>query len=338
MELEIETTGICNAQCPFCSKFTFNQGRSGQPVEIYNRAPILSKEILDVKAFDKLCRSIKEPKIKFDFQGSYGDPMAHPNILKLITSATQVENAEVELKTNGSLKHEKLYKELAKYLNTKNRTMFFSVDAYGNRNAIYRRGTDWEKIIGNMRAFTENGGKAVWKVVFFEKNMGDYRKMEKLARRLGFVSFFIHPNRVTSREARTAIFEIPKKYKPKPHVDFKTDYVSHFKHYKTVECRHLNSDGEQYYFIGCDSKVYPCCDLWGDMVEDDPRVRRLASLVTSSQSDEISLKHHSFYDIINGNKFKKIDHLIKFKPNMLCKKNCGCESDKMDAIHNINFT
>ena len=74
------------------------------------------------------------------------------------------------------------------------------------------------------------------------------------------------------------------------------------------------------------------------MVEDDPRVRRLASLVTSSQSDEISLKHHSFYDIINGNKFKKIDHLIKFKPNMLCKKNCGCESDKMDAIHNINFT
>ncbi len=109
----------------------------------------------------------------------------------------------------------------------------------------------------------------------------------------------------------------------KPHLDFKTDYVSRYKHHKTVECRHLDMEGSKYYFIGCDSKVYPCCDLWGDMVEDDPRVRRLASLVTSSQSDEISLKHHSFYDIINGNKFKKMDDSIKNKPNMLCKKNCG---------------
>ena len=326
MILEIEATGICNAQCPFCSRFTFDRDN----LEIYNRTEILSNEILDVDAFDSLCRSLKEPNISIDFQGSYGDPMAHPYILKLVNSAAQVENAKIDLKTNGSLKHEKLYIKLAKYLNSKERKMFFSIDAFGTRNSIYRRNTDWDKIVGNMRAFAEHGGKGVIKAVFFEQNMDDYRKLEKLARRLGFLSFFVHPNRVQEKEERDLIFKIPKDRQPKNHVDLPTDFVQHFNHYKTVECRHID---DEYYFIGCDSKVYPCCDLWGDMVEEDPRVRRLSQIVTSSKSNEISLKHHSFYDIINGDKFKKLDNTVKNKPNLLCKKNCGFETDKMaDAI------
>lgn len=328
MILEIEPTGICNAQCPFCSRFTFDRDN----LEIYNRAEILSKEILDVDAFDNLCRSLNEPYIHFDFQGSYGDPMAHPNILELVKIACSVEDARVEVKTNGSLKGETVYKELAKYLNTKKRKVYFSVDAFGKRNAIYRRGTNWEKIVENMNAFSEGGGKGAIKAVFFEQNMDDYRKLERLTRRLGFVSFFVHPNRVQERKERDLIFKIPKDYKLKDYVDMPSDYVQHFKHYKTVKCRHID---EEYYFIGSDSKVYPCCDLWGDMVEEDPRVRRLSQIVTSSKSNEISLKHHSFYDIIQGDRFKKLDNTIKNKPNLLCKKNCGDKSDKMDAIFKV---
>ena len=328
MILEIEPTGICNAQCPFCSRFTFDRDN----LELYNKAEILSKEILDVDAFDNLCRSLNEPHIEFDFQGSYGDPMAHPNILELVKIACSVEDAIVEVKTNGSLKGEKVYKELAKYLNTKKRKVYFSVDAFGKRNAIYRRGTNWEKIVENMNAFSEGGGKGAIKAVFFEQNMDDYRKLERLTRRLGFVSFFVHPNRVQERKERDLIFKIPKDYKLKDYVDMPSDYVQHFKHYKTVKCRHID---EEYYFIGSDSKVYPCCDLWGDMVEEDPRVRRLSQIVTSSKSNEISLKHHSFYDIIQGDRFKKLDNTIKNKPNLLCKKNCGDKSDKMDAIFKV---
>ena len=317
MILEIEATSVCNAQCPFCSRYTYD----GKNLEIYNKNKILANGKLDVNAFEKnLCNLLNEKNILFDFQGSYSDPMTHPNILELVKIACSVEDARVEVKTNGSLKYETVYKELAKYLNTKKRKLYFSVDAYGNRNSIYRRGTDWEKIVENMKAFSEGGGKGAIKAVFFEQNMDDYRKLEKLARRLGFISFFVHPNRRESREERASIFNIPKNYKPKEHIDYPDGFVQNFNHYKTVECRHIDNE---YYFIGCDSKVYPCCDLWGDMVEEDPRVRRLARLVTSNRSEEISLKKHKFYDIIKGDQFKQLDNTIKNKPNLLCKKNCG---------------
>ena len=42
MILEIEATGICNAQCPFCSRFTFDRDN----LEIYKGNPAqISKKI-----------------------------------------------------------------------------------------------------------------------------------------------------------------------------------------------------------------------------------------------------------------------------------------------------
>tara|TARA_B100000809_G_scaffold254120_1_gene290934 strand:+ start:1089 stop:2069 length:981 start_codon:yes stop_codon:yes gene_type:complete len=315
LTIEIETTGICNAECPSCTRFDFLPDK----LEMFHKKHILPKTILDVDAFtNNLCNIINKDSVQINFEGSFSDPLTHPRILELVKSACSIENAGVSVKTNGSLRNKKLYIELAKHLNTRHRQMFFSIDGLGERNAIYRRKTNWDKIMSNAQAFIEASGIATWKAVHFEQHEKDYDEMKKLSTSMGFESFLVHSNRADKFQ-QDQIFKLGKEYSPtKINNDVSRDYKE-FHQYKTVICRHLDNN---YYFIGCDSKVYACCELWGDMIDSKPSIRRLASKVTYSNSNDISLKEHKFYDIIKNDKFKKLDNSIRNKPNLLCKKNC----------------
>ena len=113
MKIEIETTGICNAECPSCTRFSFKS----DTLELFNKDHILPNTILDVDAFKNLCNTLNEDKLEISFEGSFSDPLTHPKILELVGAACSIENAEVIVKTNGSLRNEKLYRGLAKHLN-----------------------------------------------------------------------------------------------------------------------------------------------------------------------------------------------------------------------------
>ena len=102
MKIEIETTGICNAECPVCTRFSFNR----DTLELFHKEQILPKTILDVDAFtNNLCNIINKDSVQINFEGSFSDPLTHPRILELVKSACSIENSVVVIKTNGSLRN-----------------------------------------------------------------------------------------------------------------------------------------------------------------------------------------------------------------------------------------
>lgn len=323
-EIEIECTGLCNAMCPSCSRHTINP----DTLKWYSRKKILPQGIIDVEAFEKnFVNGLGDHNIhKINFQGSFSDPLTHPHFIKLLALSVSIPSiTEIGVYTNGSLRTPKFFRELAKYLNSEDRKLFFSVDGLREKNAIYRKGTFWGKILENMKAFTGAGGKAVWKAVFFEQHMPDYREMEKMAMRLGFHGFHVTMNRKPLKE-RQAIFEVsnhPDEEDPEEDMDKLPDIIGNEK----VSCRHLD---DQYAFIGNDTSVYACCDLWGDLTESGPKTRSMAAKETQYGTLTNSLKHFKFHEIVGNKFYNGFNHSISDKPCALCVKNCGDNADSLE--------
>jgi len=63
--------------------------------------------------------------------------------------------------TNGSIQDEKWWRTLGSFF--KDGSMEFSLDGLFDTHAIHRIGTDYHKIIKNIKAFTGAGGVAHWK-------------------------------------------------------------------------------------------------------------------------------------------------------------------------------
>ena len=323
-DIEIECTGLCNAMCPSCSRHTID----ADTLKWYSRKNILPQGIIDVDAFEKnFVNGLGDHNIeKIDFQGSFSDPLTHPHFIKLLALSASIPSVQdIGVYTNGSLRTPKFYKELAKYLNSEDRKLFFSVDGLREKNAIYRKGTFWGKILENMIAFTGAGGKAVWKAVFFEQHMSDYREMEKMAMRLGFHGFHVTMNRKPLKE-RQAIFKVsnhPNDQDPELDTDNLPDVTGD----ERVTCRHLD---DQYAFIGNDTSVYACCDLWGDLSESGQKTRSMAAKETQYGTPTNSLKHFKFHEIVGNKFYKGFNHSINDKPCALCVKNCGDNADSLE--------
>jgi|TARA_Y100001951_G_scaffold66321_1_gene53291 MoaA/NifB/PqqE/SkfB family radical SAM enzyme len=323
-EIEIEATGICNAMCPSCSRHTINPTTG----KWYSRKKILPQDNIDVGAFEKnFVNGLgKHTPELIQFQGSFSDPLTHPNLIELVALSASIPSVkDISVYTNGSLRTPKFFKELAKYLNTGTRKLFFSVDGLREKNAIYRKGTFWGKILENMKAFTEAGGTAMWKAVFFEQHMEDYREMEKMAMRMGFHGFQVHMNRKPLSE-RQIIFELsnqPDDYDPEQDTDNLPDIIGD----ERVTCRHLD---DQYAFIGNDTSVYACCDLWGDLSESGKGTREMAAKVTQYGTPTNSLKHFKFHEIVDNKYYKEFNHSIHDNPCSLCIKNCGDDADSLE--------
>ena len=91
--------------------------------------------------------------------------------------------------TNGTLGNEDTWKNLAKFCNTSNRYITFSVDDIGEDNGKYRIGQTWDLIVRNMQTFINAGGVAKWKMVVFKHNKHKIDELKKVSEQLGFKSF-----------------------------------------------------------------------------------------------------------------------------------------------------
>ena len=62
----------------------------------------------------------------------------------------------------------------------------FGIDGFADSHVLYRKGTDWNKIIKNATAFMQAGGKASIDCLVFEHNEHEVERFEKEMLSLGF--------------------------------------------------------------------------------------------------------------------------------------------------------
>jgi MoaA/NifB/PqqE/SkfB family radical SAM enzyme len=178
-EVLLELTTRCNASCPQCPR-----NLSGGPVN--PALPMAELSLDDVRAIfpDDFVKRLR----KLYACGNYGDPMVASDTLAIFRHLREA-NASMELGmfTNGSGRTASFWQELAKVVSY----VRFSIDGLEDTNHLYRRGTQWSRIMESASAFISAGGRAEWDFIVFRHNEHQVEEARALAEKLGFRRFFL---------------------------------------------------------------------------------------------------------------------------------------------------
>lgn len=179
-EYQIEVTTYCNAACPQCPR-----NNNGSGINPYLTLEHLPRSVID-SAFDtELCERLRQ----IFFCGSYGDPIMHPEFLDILRDFRRKSpNLWLYLHTNGGAHDIDYWQEMAQVIGSQGQ-VDFNIDGLDSTNWLYRRNTDFNRIINNAKSYINAGGRAVWNYIVFEHNQDQVEKAKELSVSLGFVDF-----------------------------------------------------------------------------------------------------------------------------------------------------
>ena len=194
-EYQIEITTHCNAACPQCPR-----NNNGVGINPWLTLEHLPRETID-SAFDpQLCQRLRQ----VFFCGSYGDPIMHPEFLDILRDfRRKCATLWLYVHTNGSAHDSDYWTDLAQIIGEYGQ-VDFNIDGLKDTNHLYRRNTDFDKIVNNATAYIKAGGRAVWNYIIFEHNQHQVQQAKKLSTELGFVEF---KHRATGRFLNHATME-----------------------------------------------------------------------------------------------------------------------------------
>lgn len=176
-----EPTDKCNSACPMCSRYD-HKG---------NESPTLENAEWTLDDFKKTWTVdfLKDLK-KILACGNYGDPCVCREFVDIYEYCREV-NPDIELacNTNASLRNTDWWYRLGKVIVKRGDYCTFSLDGLEDTNHLYRRNTNWTKIMENAKAFIDAGGIAHWDFIVFEHNEHQVEKAKELAKSMGFKNF-----------------------------------------------------------------------------------------------------------------------------------------------------
>jgi MoaA/NifB/PqqE/SkfB family radical SAM enzyme len=178
-EIHVELTTRCNASCPQCPRNL--QGGAVNPA-----LPLAELTLDDIRRIfpGELLARLR----KLYACGNYGDPMVARDTLPIFEHLRAANPAiELGLFTNGSGRTAAFWADLAKLVTY----VRFSIDGLEDTNHLYRRNTQWGRIMESVTAFVGAGGRAEWDFIVFRHNEHQIEEARTLAAKLGFQRFFL---------------------------------------------------------------------------------------------------------------------------------------------------
>lgn len=295
-QLHIELTERCQASCPMCLR----NFHGGPERELVTNAEISLEKFKQwfpvefLKGLDNIYSC-----------GSLGDPAIAKDCLEILEYIREHNtDCRLALHTNGSLRTVAWWEKLAAVLGN-NGEVVFGIDGFKGEHEVYRRGTDWDKIIENAKAFISAGGNAKADCLVFKHNEQRIEELEKFLLGIGFSSVNF---KVTNRFHGCNTFEVINKnkefeyYLEPPTKDkwksqlFAPNIVSLV---KIENYNKLISDAvidpicqkNKELFVDARGRVFPCC--WTASFEDenievvDPSIRVLRERLHRSTVDMV---------------------------------------------------
>ena len=287
-EIHIEPTSLCNAECPQCARNLHGIGLN----------PNMSLGSLTINYFTNFFNQQNLANVnKIFFCGNVGDPCATPDLLEICRYLKRIKpNIVLGINTNGSLKTQQWFRSLGEILQGPLDYVVFSIDGLEDTNHVYRRNTNWNKIMDNARAYISTGASAHWDMLVFDHNRHQVDLAQHLANEMGFTWF---RSKTTDR---WDIYPPTKDLKPsEPHPAKEYDQVE-------INCE-KNRDNS--IFIDYNGEVWPCCH----MAE--------AYLLEIGKH-----KHKDIREYSNKELMIKYQGKLLTNPFYVCKRSCGVSSGK----------
>ena len=185
-KVHLEISNRCQASCPMCprnihggpenSLLKENDWTYDNFVKIFTPAILSNLELMT-------------------FCGTFGDPMLNNQLIEMCEYVTRTApHVDIRVHTNGSARSPAWWERLALALPTKHQVIF-ALDGLEDTQALYRIGTDFNKIIKNAQAFINAGGYATWMFIRFKHNEHQVGQAEQVAKEVGFKEFTLKNTR-----------------------------------------------------------------------------------------------------------------------------------------------
>lgn len=176
--LHIELTDKCQASCPMCAR-NYNGGAE---------RPFVGQREVTLNQF----KSWFTPEFlktidNFYACGNYGDPIIAKDCLSIFEYVRSCSDTRLSIHTNGSARTVNWWGNLAKIM-TGAHEVTFGIDGFAESHVLYRRGTDWNKIIENAKAFIDAGGNATIDCLVFKHNQHEIEDFKSAMLGIGFKS------------------------------------------------------------------------------------------------------------------------------------------------------
>ena len=304
--INLEFTDYCNAACPMCSRFKWDGSLYTEKVnQNHNSLAVLKKQISE--------KTIKQLKFFYSV-GTYGDPVMNPECLEIYKwIRTLNPTCRLEMHSNGGARDNEFWKGCAQL----GIEVMFGIDGLQDTNHLYRRNVKWDKLMSNVKAFIQAGGKAHWKYLLFKHNEYQIDSAKALSNELGFKSFgwsysdrWKTSNWITGETVDVEKWPAGDYYVEKPQRQKETYMDKHtvgvyedskFSYTKKVVCQMASNNNYEIY-IRANGNVQPCCML-GDL-----DVHESKNLIKDPKS--VNINYTNLADILNGEYFKLLDQGI----------------------------
>lgn len=181
--IHIELTDKCQAACPMCWRNTYG---AGERPHIKNIEITLEqfKEWFPVE----FLKDLKH----FYACGNNGDPLLAHDCLEIFEYVANNSDCSLAIHTNGSLRNKEWWARAAKVLGSKGKIVF-AIDGFKGEHELYRRNTNWDKIIDNAKVFIEAGGHARADCIIFKHNEQRIEELEQFLYNTGFKEVKLKP-------------------------------------------------------------------------------------------------------------------------------------------------
>ena len=178
--VHLEITEKCNAACPMCAR-NINGGEDNPWLQ---NAELSLTDIITIFP-DQFIQQLNH----MFMCGNYGDPIVAKDTLKVFKHFRSVNpTIYLSMNTNGSARTKQWWKDLAEVIGTDG-YVIFSIDGLEDTNYLYRKNTNWDKIMENAKSFIDAGGIAHWEYIVFEHNEHQVEEARRLSEQMGFQKF-----------------------------------------------------------------------------------------------------------------------------------------------------
>lgn len=174
---ELEITNRCNLACPRCSRTDF--------IEMFPKAWVNSD--LNLDDFKRFIAPVLDKINIFEFKGTMGDPIFHPEFGKWVKWCKTV-NKKVYIHTNAQA-GSALWKSVYPFLD-KNDKITLGIDGLPHDFMQYRINAKWKNIEACVDALKDKT-TLVWQFIRFRYNQDEVNKAKALSKSMQFDDFVV---------------------------------------------------------------------------------------------------------------------------------------------------
>ena len=316
--VEFDLNTVCNSYCPPCHRYTVQDG------ELFHNPYVKLGVNLELDVIERVFENSRITDDCFvDLVGLVGEPIAHPKFMEIVDIIYKHRpNAAINLHTNGGLRTEKMFYDLGKKFN-KHSWIKFSLDGLEDTNGIYRIGVDYNKVVANMRAFIDGGGRAIWKFVTFKWNEHQVEQAEALSKEYGCYKFQQDWD-VNDQDIDIFMAAAQKKINKKT-----ASRVADFIEVPDNRSRKIKDRCFSYkkIYVNAHGYVIPCCMFNGSFTYESMREQTLNFIKEDRGEYWNSLYHNDLESIMSDTWWQKLKDSFESGPCDICVSACGVKLD-----------